>query len=206
MLFFLLGLWKHILFAINGLKVPAKYVEIQSSQYIADLIYKSIKYEIPHYYWRPLVEALFCKLNSTNSLIDQSDIKEFFAYNVYMKTLILLMEKCIGIQHESDGFKILQLALSDLLVNIHKLLGVAPVLLKNYVTLHLLFDCSTTWHHSDTECILKSTFSLMNVSKNVQSYRQVNHLYIQAIRYANISNTQLTNSAMFEKELINGQV
>lgn len=125
-----------------------------------------------------------------------------------MKTLILLLEKCIGTKNESDVCRSIveKYALSDVLMNIYKLLNVTSVLLKNYVTLHLLFDCLTNWHHSDMECILKSIFSLMNVPKNAHSYKQINNLYIQAIRYANISNTQSTVNAIFEKELIIGQV
>lgn len=202
------GLWKIILFAIHGLTVPAKYVEIQASQYVADLIYKSFDHEMVHY-CEPLLKELFYNLNSTDNLIvNHPDIKEFFAYNVYVKTLILSLEKFIGTKYESDVVHkiIKKYSLSDVLVNIQKLLNVNPILLKNYMTLHLIFDCFTVWHNSDMEFILKSIFSLMNMPKNIQSYKQINNLYTQAIRYVNTSNAQLAANTIFEKELIIGQL
>lgn len=157
----------------------------------------------------PLLQELFYNLNSTDNLIaNHQDIKEFFAYNVYVKTLILSLEKFIGTKYESDiVYKIInKYSLSGVLMNIQKLLNVNPVLLKNYMTLHLIYDCFTVWHNSDMEYVLKSIFSLMNMPKNIQSYKQINNLYTQAIRYANTSNAQLAANTVFEKELIIGQV
>ncbi|XP_060838951.1 uncharacterized protein LOC132920516 [Rhopalosiphum padi] len=202
------GLWKMILFAIRGLIVPAKYVEIQSSQYIADLIYKSFDYEMAHY-CEPLLKELFYSLNSVDDLIaNDQDIKHFFAYNVYVKTLILSLEKFIGTKYESDVVQniINKFSLSDVLVNIQRLLNVNSILLKNYMTLHLIFDCLTVWHHSDLEYVLKLIFSHMNMPKNIHSYKQINNLFTQVIRYANISNAQLATNTIFEKELIIGQL
>ncbi|XP_060871065.1 uncharacterized protein LOC132945364 [Metopolophium dirhodum] len=202
------GLWKIILFSIHGLTVPAKYVEIQASQYIADLIYKSFDNEMVHN-CEPLLKELFYNLNSIDNLIaNYQDIKEFFAYNVYVKTLILSLEKFIGTKYESVVVhKIInKYSLSDVLMNIQKLLNVNPILLKNYMTLHLIFDCFTVWHNSDMEYVLKSIFSHMNMPKNIQSYKQINNLYTQAIRYANTSNAQLEANTVFEKELIIGQL
>lgn len=161
------------------------------------------------HYCEPLLKELFYNLNSTDNLIvNHPDIKEFFAYNVYVKTLILSLEKFIGTKYESDVVHkiIKKYSLSDVLVNIQKLLNVNPILLKNYMTLHLIFDCFTVWHNSDMEFILKSIFSLMNTPKNIQSYKQINNLYTQAIRYVNTSNAQLAANTIFEKELIIGQV
>jgi len=203
-----LGLWKTILFAIHGLTVPAKYVEIQASQYIADLIYKSFDYEMVHN-CEPLLKELFYNLNSIDNLIaNHQDVKEVFAYNVYVKTLILSLENFIGTKYESViVHKIInKYSLSDVLMNIQKLLNVNPILLKNYMTLHLIFDCFTVWHNSDMEYVLKLIFSHMNMPKNIQSYKQINNLYTQAIRYANTSNAQLAANTVFEKELIIGQV
>jgi len=197
-----------ILFAIRGLIVPAKYVEIQSSQYIADLIYKSFDYEMAHY-CEPLLKELFYSLNSVDDLIaNDQDIKHFFAYNVYVKTLILSLEKFIGTKYESDVVQniINKFSLSDVLVNIQRLLNVNSILLKNYMTLHLIFDCLTVWHHSDLEYVLKLIFSHVNMPKNIHSYKQINNLFTQVIRYANISNAQLATNTIFEKELIIGQV
>ncbi|XP_015374038.1 PREDICTED: uncharacterized protein LOC107168980 [Diuraphis noxia] len=202
------GLWKIILFSIHGLTVPAKYVEIQASQYIADLIYKSFDYEMAHY-CEPLLEELFNNLNSTDNLTaNHQDIKEFVGYNVYVKTLILSLEKFIGTKYESDVVcKIInKYSLSDVLVNIQKLLNVNPILLKNYITLHLIFDCLTVWHNSDMEYVLKSIFYHMNNPKNIHSYKKINNLCTQAIKYANTSNAQLTANPVFEKELIIGQL
>lgn len=205
---YFLGLWKNILFSIHELIVPAKYVEIQSSQYIADLIYKVFEYEMPQHYFEPLLKELFYKLNSIDSLIYNQREKEFFPYNVYVKTLILSLENLIGSKYEFDVCEniVNKYFLSDVLVNIQKLLDVNSTLLKNYMKLHLLFDCFTVWHRSDSQIILKSIFSYMNVPKNIQSYKQINNLYIQAIKYANNSNTQWAVDLRFEKELIIGQV
>jgi len=202
-----LGLWKNILFAIHGLIVPAKYVEIQSSQYIADLIYKSFEYGIERH-CEPLLEDLFMNLRSTDGLIAKHQIKEFFAYNVYVKTLILSLEKFMGTEYELKACEkiIHKHSLSDVLANIQKLSNVTPMLVKNYTTLQLAFDCFTVWHRSDVGCILKSISSRTIIPKDLQSYKQINNLYTQAIRYANVSNTQLKNNAVFEKELIVGQV
>ncbi|CAH1715509.1 unnamed protein product [Aphis gossypii] len=202
------GLWKIILVAIRGLIVPAKYVEIQSSQYIADLIYKSFVYEMAHY-CDPLLKELFYNLNLTDNLIaNHQGIKEFFAYNIYVKTLILSLEKFIGTKYESNVVQniINKYSLSDVLVNILRLLNVNSILLKNYMTLHLIFDCFTVWHHSDMEYVLKSIFSHMNKQKDIHSYKKINNLYTQAIIYANISNAQLAANTIFEKELIIGQL
>lgn len=205
---YFLGLWKNILFSIHELIVPAKYVEIQSSQYIAKLIFKVFEYKMPQHYFEPLLKELFHKLNSIDSLIYIRREKEYFAYNVYMKTLILSLENFIGSKYESDVCEniVYKYALSNVLVNIQKLLDVNSTLLKNYMKLHLLFDYFTIWHHSDLQCILKSIFSYMNVPKNIQSYKQINNLYIQAIKYANNSNTQWAVDSTFERELIIGQV
>lgn len=187
---------------------PAKYVEIQSSQYIADLIHKSFVYEIPEY-CEPLIKELFYKLNSTDCLVANQQVNKFSSYNIYLKTLILSLEKFIGTTYERDVHKqiIEKHTLSDVLINIRKLLDINPLLLKNYMTLRLLFDCFTVWHNSNLECILKSFFSCMSVPTNIQSYKQLNNLYTQAITYAITSkNTQLSVDAMFEKELIAGQV
>jgi len=202
-----LGLWKSILFAIRGLIVPAKYVEIQSSQYIADLIYKSFEYGIERH-CEPLLEDLFMNLRSTDGLIAKHQIKEFFAYNVYVKTLILSLEKFMGTKYELEANEkiIHKHSLSNVLANIENLSKVTPMLVKNYTTLQLVFDCFTVWHHSDVECILKSIFSRTNIPKDLQSYKQINNLYTQAIRYTNVSNTQLKINTVFEKELIVGQV
>ncbi|KAL5244226.1 hypothetical protein ACI65C_011636 [Semiaphis heraclei] len=202
------GLWKIILFSIHGLTVPAKYVEIQASQYIADLIYKSFDFEMAHY-CEPLLEELLYNLNSTDNLTaNHQDMKEFVGYNVYVKTLILSLEKFIGTKYESDVlYKIInKYSLSDVLVNIQKLSNVNPILLKNYITLHLIFDCFTVWHNSDMEYVLKSIFSHMNTPKNIQSYNKINNLCTQAIKYANASNAQLAANPVFEKELIIGQL
>lgn len=202
------GLWKIILVAIRGLIVPAKYVEIQSSQYIANLIYKSFVYEMAHY-CDPLLKELFYNLNLTDNLIsNHQGIKEFFAYNIYVKTLILSLEKFIGTKYESNVVQniINKYSLSDVLVNIQRLLNVNSILLKNYMTLHLIFDCFTVWHHSDMEYVLKSIFSHMNKPNNIHSYKKINNIYTQAIIYANISNAQLAANTIFEKELIIGQL
>jgi len=188
--------------------VPAKYVEIQSSQYIADLIYNSFVYEMAHY-CDPLLKELFYNLNLTDNLIaNHQGIKEFFAYNIYVKTLILSLEKFIGTKYESNVVQniINKYSLSDVLVNILRLLNVNSILLKNYMTLHLIFDCFTVWHHSDMEYVLKSIFSHMNKPKDIHSFKKINNLYTQAIIYANISNAQLAANTIFEKELIIGQV
>ncbi|XP_025191469.1 uncharacterized protein LOC112591762 [Melanaphis sacchari] len=202
------GLWKVILFTIHGLIVPAKYVEIQSSQYISDLIYKSFDYEMAHC-CEPLLKELFYNLHLTDNLIvNHKNIKAFSAYNVYVKTLILSLEKFIGTKYESNVVQniINKYSLSHVLVNMQSLLDVNDILLKNYMTLHLIFDCFTVWHHSDMEYILKSIFSLMNLPKNIHSYKQINNLYTQAIRYANIKNVHLAANTIFEKELIIGQL
>lgn len=159
-------------------------------------------------YCKPLIEELFLNLHSTDVLLTNQQIKELFAYNVYVKTLILTLEKCVGTKYELDVCQqiVNTYFLSDILVNIKKLLNVTPILLKNYITLHLLFDCLTVWQHSDMESILKSIFSHMNTPNDVRSYKHINNLFIQAIKYAKISNTQLTNATIFEKELIIGQV
>lgn len=157
----------------------------------------------------PILIELFYNLNSTDNLIaNHQDVKEFFAYNVYVKTLILSLEKFIGTEYESDVVQkiINKYSLSNVLVNIQKLINVNPILLKNYMTLHLLFECYTVWHNFDMEYVLKSIFSQMNLPKNIQSYKQINNLYLQAIRYANISNAQLAANTIFEKELLIGQV
>ncbi|VVC25046.1 Hypothetical protein CINCED_3A021537 [Cinara cedri] len=201
------GLWKNILFAINGLIIPAKYVEIQSSQYIADLIYKSFEHGMAHY-CEPLFKDLFLKLNSIDNLIGSYQVNDFSAYNVYIKTLILSLEKFVGTKYESDVclYIIEKYSLSDVLVNIQKLSNVNPMLLKNYMTLHLLFDTFTTWHHSDMEFILKLIGSRLSMVKDTRSYKQMNYLCVQAIRYANITNTQLSGNIQFEKELIIAQI
>lgn len=188
--------------------MPAKFIEIQSSQYIADLIHKSFIYDVPQD-CESLIKELFYKLNSTDNYVSNQQENIHSAYNVYVKTLILTLEKCIGTKYESDICELIvkKHALSDVLVNIQKLLGINPNLLRNYMQLRLLFDCFTLWHNSDLECILKTIFSYMTVPTNIQAYKQINSLYIQAIRYANISNnTQLSVDATFEKELITGQV
>lgn len=156
----------------------------------------------------PLLEELFSNLGSTDDLITNQQVKEFFAYNVYVKTLILSLEKFIGTKYESDACQkiVYKYSLSNVLISIQKLLNITPILLKNYMTLQLLLDCFTVWHHSDMECILKSFFTHMNMPKDIQSYQQINNSYTQAIKYANISNAQLANNAVFEKELIVGQV
>lgn len=187
--------------------VPAKYIEIQSTQYIANLIYKSFEHGMAPY-CEALFKELFLNLNSTDSLIANGQTKELFGYNIYVKTLILSLEKFVGTKYESDVCEkiIFKYSLSDVLTNIKKILNISPILLKNYMTLHLLFDFFTVWNHSDIECILKSIFSHMNTPKDVQSYKQINNLYTQAIRYVNISNTHLAVNTEFEKELILGQV
>lgn len=157
----------------------------------------------------PLLKQLFDKFNSTENLVaNHQGIKEFFAYNVYLKTLILSLEKFVGTKYESDIVQkiIIKYSLSNVLVNILNLLNVNPILLKNCMTLHLLFDYFTIWRHSDMEDVLKSIYSHMNTPKNVQSYKQINNLYIQAIRYSTASNSQLAANTVFEKELIIGQV
>lgn len=202
------GLWKTILFTINKLTVPAKYVEIQSSQFIADLMYQLFEYGIQHYN-DVILKEIFSYLCSIENLIsNKQPVKAFFAYNVYVKTLILLLEKFIGTKYQFDVclHVINKHSLSDVLVNFQKLLNVAPFLLKNYLTLHLLFDCYTIWPHSDMKCILKSIFSHMNTPKDVKSYKQINNLYILAIKYAKLSNVLLEDNIVFEKELIIGQV
>jgi len=161
------------------------------------------------HYCEPLLEELFYNLNSTDNLTaNHQDMKDFVGYNVYVKTLILSLEKFIGTKYESDVvYKIInKYSLSDVLVNIQKLLNVNPILLKNYITLHLIFDCFTVWHNSDMEYVLKSIFSHMNTPKNIQSYKKINNLCTQAIKYANTSNAQLATNPVFEKELIIGQV
>lgn len=205
--FSFLGLWKNILIAIHGLIVPAKYIEIQSTQYIANLIYKSFEHGMAPYCETLLIE-LFLNLNSTDSLLANKQAKELFAYNIYVKTLILSLEKFIGTKYESDVCEkiVYKYSLSDVLENIKKLLNISPILLKNFMNLHLLYDFFTVWNYSDMECVLKSIYSHMNTPKDVQSYKQINSLYIQAIRYVNISNTHLAVNTEFEKELILGQV
>lgn len=205
---YFLGLWKNILYSIHELTAPSKYVEIQSSQYIAKLIFKVFEYEMPQHYFEPLLKELFHKLNLIDGLIYNRLDKEFLAYNIYVKTLILSLENFIGSKYESDVCEniVYRYALSDVLVNIQKLLDVNSSLLKNYMKLHLLFDCFTIWHRSDLQCILKSIFSCMNMPKNIQSYKQINNLYIQAIKYAKNSNTQWSVDSTFERELIIGQV
>lgn len=159
-------------------------------------------------YCEPLLQELFDSLNSIHCLITNQQVKDFFAYNVYVKTLILSLEKFIGTKYESDVCQkiINQYSLATVLVNIQKLLNVTPNLFTNYIKLHLLFDCFTLWNNSEVETILKSIFSHTNTAKNIQSCKQINNVYVQAIRYANISNTQLTVNTEFEKELIIGQV
>lgn len=159
-------------------------------------------------YCEPLLQELFNSLSSTYCLITNQQVKEFFAYNVYVKTLILSLEKFIGTKYESDVYQkiINEYSLAAVLVNIQNLLSITPIILMNYIKLHLLFDCFTVWHNSDIETILKSIFSYTNMAKNIQSCKQMNNVYVQAIRYANISNTQLTLNTEFEKELIIGQV
>lgn len=157
----------------------------------------------------PLLKELFNYLNSTDNIIaNHQDLKEFFAYNVCVKTIILSLEKFIGTKYESDIVPniINKYSLSDVLENIEKLVNVNPILLRNYMTLHLIFDCFTVWHNSDAEYVLKSIFSYMNMPKDIQSYKLINNLYTQAIRYANTSNKQLAAYTIFEKELIIGQV
>lgn len=163
---------------------------------------------MPLHYFEPLLKELFHKLNSIDSLIYNRREKEFFAYNVYVKTLNLSLENFIGSKYESDVCEniVNKYALSDVLVNMQKLLDVNSTLLKNYMKLHLLLDCFTIWHRSDLQCILKSIFSCMNVPKNIQSYKQINNLYTQAVKYANNSNTQWAVDSTFERELIIGQV
>lgn len=159
-------------------------------------------------YCETLLNELFSNLDSTDSLIVNKQAQELFAYNIYVKTLILSLEKFIGTKYESDVCEKILYKYSWLgvLVNIKKLLIISPTLLKNYMTLHLLYDFFTVWNYSDTECILKSIFTHMNTPKDVQSYKQINSLYVQAIRYVNISNTHLAVNTEFEKELIFGQV
>lgn len=156
----------------------------------------------------PLFKELFSKLCSTKNLVTNQPDKMFLIYNVYAKTLILLLDKFLGTKYQLDvcQYIIDKYPLSDVLVSIHEKLNVAPILLKNYTTLHLLFDCFTIWLHSDMNCILKSINSLMNTSKDIQSYKQINNLNILAIKYAKISNVKLADSTMFERELLLGQV
>lgn len=205
--FFFLGLWKNILIAIHGLSVPAKYIEIQSTQYIANLIYKSFEYGMASH-CETILNELFLNLNSIDSLMANGQAKELFAYNIYVKTLILSLETFIGTKYESDVCEkiIYKYSLSGILINIKTFLNISPILLKNYMTLHLLYDFFTVWNYSDIECILKSIFSHMNTPNDVQSYKHINSLYTQAIRYVNISNTHLAVNSEFEKELILGQV
>lgn len=201
------GLWKNIFFAISGLTVPAKYVEIQSSQYIADLIFKSFENGMAHY-CEPILEELFLKLNSIDNLVNSYQVNDFSAYNVYVKTLILSLEKFVGTKYESDVRQqiVVKYSVYDVIVNIHKLSNVNPLLLKNYMTLHLLYDCFTIWQHSDIELILKSIGHCLSMVNDTQSYKQINYLCVQAIKYANITNTQLAGNIQFEKELIIAQV
>lgn len=143
-----------------------------------------------------------------HSIIVNQQVKNVLVHSVYVKTLILTLEKFIGTVYESDACQqiIFKYSLSLILINIKKLFYTYPFLLKNYITLHLLFDYFTVWHQSETQNILKSIFSYMNIPKEVQLYKKISNLYVQAIRYAHISNTQLAVNAAFEKELIIGQV
>lgn len=159
-------------------------------------------------YCTPLFDELFFILNSTDSLITNQRVKELFAYNVYVKTLILTLEKFIGTKYELDVCQkiINKYSLSKILMNINQLLIVSPIIIKNYITLQLLFDCYTVWHHSDMESILKLIFAYMNTPNDLQTYKLINNLFVQTIRYTNISNLQLSDDTVFEKELIIGQV
>lgn len=201
-------MWKNIFFAIDGLVIPAKYIEIQSSQYIAELIYRSFEYEIT-YCCDPLLKVLFSNIDKINcNIIANRQIKYFVVLSVYLKTLILILEKFIGTVYESDACQkiIFKYSLYNILIQIKKTFNVYPMLLKSYITLHLLFDYFTVWHQSESQHILKNIFSYMNIPKDVQLYKKISNLYIQAIRYVHIGNTQLVVSAAFEKELIIGQV
>jgi hypothetical protein len=201
-------LWKIIPFAIDGLVVPAKYIEIQSSQYIAELIYRSFEYGIAHY-CEPLLKVLFFNVDKIiYSIIANRHIKDFVVLNVYLRTLILILEKFIGTMYESDVCQLIifKYSLSNILIQIKKIFNIYPMILNNYIILHLLFDYFTVWHQSESQYILKNIFSYMNIPKDVQLYKQISNLYIQAIKYVHISNTQLVVNAAFEKELIIGQV
>lgn len=201
-------LWMQIFCMIDRLIRPAKYIEIQSSNYIANLIYESFEYGIVHL-CEPIFGKICSKLYSTEKLIHNKHVGEFFVYNVYVKTLILFLEKCIGSKYESDVCQLIiqHFSLSEVLVKIKPLLNIYPIFIKNYTTLHLLLDRFTFWHDSDMEFILKSILPYITMAKDIQSYKQINNIYLQAIRYAtNIENAQLADNVKFEKELIIGQV
>lgn len=142
------------------------------------------------------------------NIIANKQVKDLVVHSVHVKTLILTLEKFIGTPYESDALQkiIVNQSLSYIFKNIKKLFDINPILLKNYITLHFLFDYFTVWNQSDAQCILKSIFSYMNIPKETQLYKRICNLYIQAIRYAHTSNSTLAVNAAFEKELIIGQV
>jgi len=201
------GLWKKVFLAVRQLILHTKYIEFQSSQYIADLIYKSFEYGMEHY-CKSLLDDIFSNLHLTNNLMDKHEMKEVYVYNVYVKTLILTLEKFVGTAYESEvREKILnKYVLSDMLVYMEQLSKVTPVLIKNYMTLQLVFDCFTLWQCADVKCLLNVISSRFKEFKNLQSYKQINNLYTQVIKYANVSNTEVKKNTVFEKELIVGQV
>lgn len=201
-------LWMQMFYMIDRLIRPAKYIEIQSSNYIADLIYESFEHGISHL-CEPIFEKISLKLHSVEKLIDNKRAGEFFVNNVYIKTLILFLNKCIGSKYESDVRKLIvqKISLSEILVKIKKLLNIYPILLKNYTTLHLLLDRFTLWNDSDIDFKLESIFTLITMANDIQSYKRINNVYLQAIRYSvNLKNAQSADNIKFEKELIIGQV
>lgn len=160
------------------------------------------------HYCEPILEELFLKLNSIDNLVNSYQVNNISAYNVYLKTLILSLEKFVGSKYESVVCQqiVEKYSVYDAIVNIHKLSNVNPLLLKNYMTLHLLFDCYTIWRNSDIETILKSISHCLSMVNDTQSYKQINYLCAQAIKYANITNIQLAGNIKFEKELVIAQV
>ncbi|XP_050419640.1 uncharacterized protein LOC126832762 [Adelges cooleyi] len=198
------GLWLNILFKNDKSFVMGKFMEVQTIQYIADLVYRTFDFDITHFN-EPILHDIFSELCYNDELIENCEEKAISTYNFYLKMLIVCLERFLGTKYQAEACKtiILNYSLKDILKKMNTLLKLSPYLSRNCVTLHLLLDCYTVWPKLDMELTFNSLFSNMDWPDNPLFYKQVNNWYTQAIKYLNAAKI---NDVCFEKELIIGQL